>query len=47
VGDVGVLDKAVIIFLSVIVVAIGIFPSLIVPMVNSGVDRILLILGGR
>jgi NADH-quinone oxidoreductase subunit M len=47
VGDVGVLDKAVIVFLSVIMIAIGIFPSLIVPMVNSGVDRILLILGGR
>jgi NADH-quinone oxidoreductase subunit M len=47
VGDVGVLDKIVIVFLSVIMIAIGIFPSLIVPMVNSGVDRILLILGGQ
>jgi len=47
VGDVGVLDKGVIVFLSLIMVAIGMFPSLIVPMVNSGVDRILLLLGGR
>jgi NADH-quinone oxidoreductase subunit M len=47
VGDVGVLDKSVIVFLSLVMVAIGMFPSLIVPMVNSGVDRILLLLGGR
>ncbi len=47
VGDVSLLDKSVIVFLSLIMIAIGLFPALIVPMVNSGVDRILLILGGR
>jgi len=47
VGDVSLLDKSVIVFLSLIMIAIGLFPSLIVPMVNSGVDRILLLLGGR
>jgi NADH-quinone oxidoreductase subunit M len=47
VGDVSRLDKIVIGGLSLIMIAIGLFPSLMVPMVNSGVDRILLLLGGR
>jgi len=41
------LDKLTIGFLSLIMIALGLFPSLMVPLVNSGVDRILLILGGR
>ncbi|GAP19860.1 complex I subunit 4 family protein [Leptolinea tardivitalis] len=41
------LDKFTIGFLSLIMIALGLFPSLMVPLVNSGVDRILLILGGR
>lgn len=48
VTDISVLDKTVIIFLSLIMIAIGLFPSqLIVSMVNSGVDRVLLLLGGH
>lgn len=47
VGDISLLDKLTIGFLSLTMIAIGIFPSLIVPMVNSGVDHILVLLGGR
>ncbi len=47
VTDVSRLDKWTILFLSLIMIAIGLVPSLMVPMVNSGVDHILLLLGGR
>ncbi len=47
VGDVSLLDKLTIGLLSLIMIVIGILPSLMVPMVNSGVDHILLLLGGR
>ncbi len=47
VTDVNRLDKWTIVLLSLIMIAIGLFPSLMVPMVNSGVDHILLLLGGR
>lgn len=47
IGDVGRLDKITVVFLSLIMIAIGLFPSLMVPMIDSGVDRILLLLGGR
>jgi NADH-quinone oxidoreductase subunit M len=47
VGDINLLDKLTIGFLSLTMIAIGVFPSLIVPMVNSGVDHILVLLGGR
>jgi NADH-quinone oxidoreductase subunit M len=47
VGDVNLLDKLTIGLLSLVMIAIGIFPSLMVPMVNSRVDHILLLLGGR
>lgn len=47
VGDINRLDKWTISFMSLIMIAIGLFPSLMVPMVNSGVDHILLLLGGR
>ncbi|NMB53851.1 MAG: NADH-quinone oxidoreductase subunit M [Leptolinea sp.] len=46
-GDISILDKITVGFLSLIMIAIGLFPALMVPMVNSGVDHILLLLGGR
>lgn len=47
VSDVSRLDRITIAFLSLVMIAIGLFPSLMVPMVDSGVDHILLLLGGR
>ncbi len=46
IGDVKVLDKIALVILAAILVIIGVFPSVMVPMVESGVDRILLLLGG-
>jgi NADH-quinone oxidoreductase subunit M len=46
VHDVNALDKVALVFLSAILVAIGVFPSLMVPLVQSGVDRVLSLLGG-
>ena len=46
VGDVPLRDKLVIVGLSAVMIAIGWFPSLIVPMVQSGVRYILALLGG-
>ena len=45
VHDVTVLDKVALVFLSAILVAIGVFPRLMVPMVESGVDNVLRLLG--
>jgi NADH-quinone oxidoreductase subunit M len=45
-SDVTVLDKVALVFLSAILVAIGVFPTLMVPMVQSGVSSILHLLGG-
>lgn len=44
--DVNVLDKVAILTVCVLMIAIGLFPSLIVPMVQTGVDNILRLLGG-
>ncbi|MCD6400561.1 MAG: NADH-quinone oxidoreductase subunit M [Anaerolineales bacterium] len=44
--DVKVLDKVALIFLSVLLIVIGVFPSIMVPMVESGVENILRLLGG-
>jgi NADH-quinone oxidoreductase subunit M len=44
--DVNVLDKVAITTVCLLMVAIGWFPSLIVPMVQTGVDNILRLLGG-
>ena len=44
--DVNVLDKVAITTVCILMVAIGWFPSLIVPMVQTGVDNILRLLGG-
>jgi NADH-quinone oxidoreductase subunit M len=46
VGDVSVMDKIVIVAFSLIMIALGWLPSLMVPMVESGVNRILSLLGG-
>lgn len=46
VGDVSVMDKIVIVAFSIIMIALGWLPSLMVPMVESGVNRILSLLGG-
>ncbi|MDD5467418.1 MAG: NADH-quinone oxidoreductase subunit M [Anaerolineales bacterium] len=46
VGDVTVLDKVALVLLSAILIGIGVYPSLMVPWVQSGVERILRLLGG-
>jgi NADH-quinone oxidoreductase subunit M len=44
--DVTPLDKVALVLLSVIMIVVGIYPSIMVPMVESGVERILALLGG-
>jgi NADH-quinone oxidoreductase subunit M len=44
--DVSPLDKIALALLSVILIGVGIFPSVMVPLVESGVDHILRLLGG-
>jgi NADH-quinone oxidoreductase subunit M len=44
--DVNVLDKVAIITVCVLMIVIGMFPSIMVPMVQTGVDNILRLLGG-
>jgi NADH-quinone oxidoreductase subunit M len=46
VHDVTVLDKVALVFLSAILVIVGVYPSIMVPMVESGVNTILRLLGG-
>jgi NADH-quinone oxidoreductase subunit M len=46
VGDVSIKDKIVIGVLSAIMILLGWFPSLLVPMIDSGVNAILALLGG-
>jgi NADH-quinone oxidoreductase subunit M len=46
ISDVNVLDKVAITTVCLLMVAIGWFPSLIVPMVQTGVENILRLLGG-
>ncbi len=46
VGDVTVLDKAALVLLSAILIVIGVYPSIMVPLVESGVNNILRLLGG-
>jgi NADH-quinone oxidoreductase subunit M len=46
VHDVNVLDKVALVFLSAIMIAVGIYPSLIVPLVQTGVDHVMRLLGG-
>jgi NADH-quinone oxidoreductase subunit M len=44
--DVNMLDKVALVLLSAILVVVGIYPSVMVPLVESGVDNILRLLGG-
>jgi len=46
VGDVTVLDKVALLVLSVILIGVGVYPSIMVPLVTSGVDHVLRLLGG-
>ena len=46
VGDITVLDKVAIVTLCMLMIGIGIFPGLMVPMVQTGVQNILRLLGG-
>jgi NADH-quinone oxidoreductase subunit M len=44
--NVTALDKVAVIFLSAIMIAMGVFPTLIVPLVQSGVNNVMRLLGG-
>jgi NADH-quinone oxidoreductase subunit M len=44
--DVTTLDKVALVFLSGILIALGVFPGLMVPLVQSGVENIMRLLGG-
>jgi len=44
--DVRVLDKVALVFLSAILVVVGVYPRIMVPMVESGVNYIMRLLGG-
>ncbi len=46
IDDVIALDKVALVLLAGILIAVGIFPSLMVPMVETGVENILRLLGG-
>jgi NADH-quinone oxidoreductase subunit M len=46
VHDVSVLDKVALVFLSAIMITVGVYPSIIVPLVESGVTNIQRLLGG-
>jgi len=46
IGDVTVLDKVAIATLCLFMIAIGLFPSIMVPMVETGVENVLRLLGG-
>ena len=44
--DVNVLDKVAIVTVCLLMIVVGLFPSIMVPMVQTGVDNILRLLGG-
>jgi len=46
VHDVKALDKIALVFLSIILIIVGIYPSIMVPLVDSGVNNVLRLLGG-
>jgi NADH-quinone oxidoreductase subunit M len=46
VHDVRALDKIAVVFLSVIMIVVGVFPQIIVPLVQSGVENVMRLLGG-
>lgn len=45
-SDISVMDKIVVIMLSIILIVIGMFPSVLVPWIEAGVSHILLLTGG-
>jgi NADH-quinone oxidoreductase subunit M len=46
IGDVTALDKVALVVLCVIMVSVGVYPSVMVPIVESGVNGVLALLGG-
>jgi NADH-quinone oxidoreductase subunit M len=46
VHDVSALDKVALVFLSAILVIVGVYPQIMAPLVESGVDNVLRLLGG-
>ncbi len=44
--DISKMDKVVVVGLSFIMIALGVIPSLLVPMIESGVSRVLALVGG-
>jgi len=46
VHDIKALDKIALVFLSIILIIVGIYPSILVPLVDSGVNNVLRLLGG-
>ena len=47
VGDVNIQDKIVIGLLVVIMIALGSFPILMSPLIQSGVNHVMVLLGGK
>jgi len=46
VHDVNMLDKVAVVFLSAIMIVVGVYPQIIVPLVQSGVENVMRLLGG-
>ena len=45
-GDATVLDKVAVVLVSAILIVVGVYPTIIVTMVGSGVENIMRLLGG-
>ncbi len=45
-SDISIMDKIVVIMLSVILIVVGLFPSVLVPWIEAGVRHILVLVGG-
>ena len=45
-SDISIMDKIVVIMLSLIMIIIGLFPSVLVPVIDAGVKHILVLVGG-
>jgi NADH:ubiquinone oxidoreductase subunit 4 (subunit M) len=45
-GDATILDKVALVFLSAILIVVGVYPAIMVNMVESGVENIMRLLGG-
>jgi NADH-quinone oxidoreductase subunit M len=46
IGDATILDKVALVFLSAVLIVVGVYPTIMVNMVESGVENILRLLGG-